>query len=79
MTQKSSKQKQSQYVQEQLITLQKQQMDPLKDQNESNKQFFPKAITRQQENEREERERDRESFVKLGKGKLCFLVTLETK
>ena len=79
MTQKSSKQKQSQYVQEQLITLQKQQMDPLKDQNESNKQFFPNAITGQQENEREERERDRESFVKLGKGKLCFLVTLETK
>ena len=54
-------------------------MDLLQDQNENNKLFFANAITRQQENEREERERDRESFVKLGKGKLCFLVTLETK
>ena len=48
MTQKSSKQKQSQNIQEQLMTIQKQQMDPLKDQNESNKQFFANAITRQQ-------------------------------
>ena len=42
-------------------------MDLLKEQNESNKQFFPKVINGQQEIEREERERDRESFSILGK------------
>ena len=65
MTQKSSKQKQSQNIQEQLMTLQKQQTS--KKQNESNKQFFTNAIKGQQENEREERERNRESFFKLRK------------
>ena len=67
MTQKSSKQKQSQNIQEQLMTLQKQQMDLLKEQNKSNKQFFTNVIKGQQENEREERERNRESFFKLQK------------
>ena len=52
MTQKSSKQKQSQIIQEQLMTLQKQQMDLLKEKNESNKQFFPNVIKVQQEIER---------------------------
>ena len=67
MTQKSSKQKQSQNTQEQLMTIQKQQMDLLKEQNKSNKQFFTNVIKGQQENEREERERNRESFFKLRK------------
>ena len=67
MTQKSSKQKQSQNIQEQLMTLQKQQKDLLKEQNKSNKQFFTNVIKGQQENEREERERNRESFFKLRK------------
>ena len=49
------------------MTLQKQQMDLLKEQNKSNKQFFTNAIKGQQENEREERERNRESFFKLQK------------
>ena len=52
MTQKSSKQKQSQIIQEQLMTLQKQQMDLMKEKNESNKQFFPNVIKVQQEIER---------------------------
>ena len=42
-------------------------MDLLKEQNESNKQFFPKVINGQQEIEREEPERDRESLSILGK------------
>ena len=67
MTQKSSKQKQSQNIQEQLMTLQKQQKDLLKEQNKSNKQFFTNVIKGQQENEREECERNRESFFKLRK------------
>ena len=67
MTQKSSKQKQSQNIQEQLMTLQKRQKDLLKEQNKSNKQFFTNVIKGQQENEREERERNRESFFKLRK------------
>ena len=46
--QKSSKQKQSQNIQEQLMALQKQQME----QNESNQQFFPNVIKGQQEIER---------------------------
>ena len=50
--QKSSKQKQSQNIQEQLMALQKQQMDLLKEQNESNQQFFPNVIKGQQEIER---------------------------
>ena len=40
MTGKSLKQKQSQNIQEQFMTLQKQQIDLLKEQNENNKQFF---------------------------------------
>ena len=50
-------------------------MDLLKEQNESNKQFFANVIKGTQEIEREERER--ESF--LNEGKPCFLITLETK
>ena len=46
------------------MTLQKQQIILLKKQNESNKQ-------------REEREKDGEFFLKLGK--VCFLITVETK
>ena len=42
-------------------------MDFLKEQNESNKHFFGNVIKGQQEIEREERERDRESFFKLRK------------
>ena len=67
MAQKFSKQKQSQNIQEQVMTLQKQQMDLLKEQNENDKQFFPNVIKGQKEIEREERERYRESFFKLGK------------
>ena len=48
------------------MTLQKQQMDLLKEQNESNKQFFANMIKGQQEIiEREEREKDREFFFNL--------------
>ena len=49
------------------MTLQKQQMDFLKEQNESNKQFFANMIKGQQNMEMEEREKDREFFLKLGK------------
>ena len=42
------------------MTLQKQQMDLLKEQNENDKQFFPNVIKGQKEIEREERERYRE-------------------
>ena len=42
-------------------------MDLLKEQNESNKHFFGNVIKGQEEIEREECERDRESFFKLGK------------
>ena len=42
-------------------------MDLLKQQNESNKQFFPKVINGKQQIVREERERYREFFSKLGK------------
>ena len=49
------------------MTLQKQEMDFLKEQNESNKQFFANMIKAQQNIEREEREKDREFFLKLGK------------
>ena len=49
------------------MNLQKQQMDLLKEQNENDEQFFPNVIKEQKEIEREERERDRESFFKLGK------------
>ena len=41
-------------------------MDLLKEQNENDKQFFPNVIKEQKEIEREERERDGESFFKLG-------------
>ena len=49
------------------MTLQKQQMDLLKEQNETNKQFFPNMIKGKQEIEREECEKDRGFFLKLGK------------
>ena len=62
MTQKFSKQKQSQNIEEQVMTLQKQQMNLLKEQKENDKQFFPNVIKGQKEIEREERERYRESF-----------------
>ena len=52
MTQKSSKQKHLQNIQEQLMTLQKQQMNLLNEQNESNKQFFANMIKGQQEIEK---------------------------
>ena len=67
MTQKFSKQKQSQNIQEQVRTLQKQQMDLLKEQNEKDKQFFPNVIKGQKEIEREERESIENPFFKLGK------------
>ena len=67
MTRKSSKQKQSQNIHEQLMNLQKQQMGLLKEQNESNKQFFANMIKTKEEIERKEREKDREFFLKLGK------------
>ena len=65
MTRKSSKQKQSQNIQEQLMTLQKQQMNLLKEQNEQ--MFFAHMIKGQQQIQRKEREKDREFFFKLGK------------
>ena len=49
------------------MNLQKQQIDLLKEQNENDKQFFPNVIKEQKEIEREERERDGESFFKLWK------------
>ena len=49
------------------MTLQKQQMDFLKEQYERNKQFFENMIKGQQDIEREEREKDREFFFKLRK------------
>ena len=49
------------------MNLQKQQMDLLKQQNESDEQFFPNVIKEQKEIEREEREIDGESFFKLWK------------
>ena len=49
------------------MTLQKQQIDLLKEQNESNKQFFANMNKGKLETEREEREKEREFFLKLGK------------
>ena len=51
-------------------------MDLLKEQNESNKQFFANVIKGPQEIEREENVKEN-TF--LNEGKLCFLITLETK
>ena len=64
VTRKSSKQKQSQNIQEQLMTLQKQQTDLLKKQHQSNNQFFANMIKVPQEIDRKEREKDREFFFK---------------
>ena len=47
--------------------------------NESNKQLFANIIKGQQEIEREEREKDRLFFLKLGKAMFSNTVTVETK
>ena len=53
------------------MTLQKQQMDLLKEQNESNKQFFANMIKGQQEIiQTEKREKDREFFFNPNLGEL---------
>ena len=49
------------------MTLQKQQIDLLKEQNENNKQFFANMNKGKLETERKEREKEREFFLKLGK------------
>ena len=63
---KKAPKKTTQGVQEELLALQRQQMELLKEQSESNKTFFTNMIKEQQRIETEEREKDREFFLKLG-------------
>ena len=57
--------KTSQGIQEELISLQRHQMDLLKEQNNNNRLFMENMVEEQRKMEKDEREKDREFFLQL--------------
>ena len=65
MPKKKGNQKKSSFAK--LLALQKQQVDIQREQNERYKKMMRETLEEQRKSDKEERERDREFFLQLGK------------